>query len=133
MVVFVDAEAAHVFGGKVDAVAVVVVGANILPEIRELERGAGVVGESEALGIAIAAGVKDEMADRVGRVMAVAKHVGHGFEAGDGLVLSKCYEQVGEGRLGDVAGADGFSESDEDRMTGFAAITGVEFLSPEIE
>src|ERR1700756_6653 len=73
------------------------------------------------------------MTDGIGRVAAVVENVGHGFEAGNGLVLPESYEQVGKRCLRNVAGVDGFSEGDEDGMAGFAAIAGVKLISPEIE
>ena len=42
-------------------------------------------------------------------------------KAGDGLILAEGDEQIGEGLFGNVAGADGFGQSDEDGMTGSAA------------
>ncbi len=91
------------------------------------------VGKGKALGVAIAAGVEHEMADRIRRIMTVVENLVHGFEARDRLVLAEGYEQIGERIFGNVADANCFSESYKYRMPGFAAIAGVEFLSPEIE
>ena len=66
---FVDAETVHIFAGNVDAV-LRVVDADILPEIGKLQGGAGLVGEGEALFVAITAGVEDDAADGIRGVVA---------------------------------------------------------------
>ncbi len=123
------AEAAHVFLRKIDAV-LGEVDAHILPEVGELQRGAGGVGEAEVLFIHFAAGIEHKAADGIGRVAAVAQHVVHGLVARDGLVLAKGDEQIGERLLGNRAGADGFSQRDKHRMARAAFVAGVQFPGP---
>ena len=65
------AKALHVVLREVDAVFGEV-HADILPEIRELQRGAGGIRQPEALFVRVAAGVEDQPADRVGGIAAVA-------------------------------------------------------------
>ena len=87
--------------GKIDA-AFGVVDGDVLPEVCQLQRGAGVVGKLLALGIAITAEVEHEMADGIGGVTTVGKHVGEGLEASDGLILAEGAEEIGEFVLGNV-------------------------------
>ena len=60
---------------------------DVLPEIGELQRGAGGVREALALGIAIAAQIQHQTADGIRRVAAIAEHVVEGLVARHGLVL----------------------------------------------
>ena len=77
-VVFADLEPAQVFERQIDA-ALGVVGGDVLPEVGELQGGAGEVGELLALGVAISAEVENEMADGIRRVFAVGQQVVEGF------------------------------------------------------
>ena len=129
------AEAAHVVLRHIDAV-LGEIDAHILPEVGELQRGAGGVGEAEIFFSRsghFAAGVEHQAADGIGRVAAVAEHVVHGGVARDGLVLAKGDEQIGERLFGNGAGADGFGQRDKDRMARAALVAGVQFPAPQIE
>ena len=131
-VVFADFEAAQVFEREIDA-ALGVIDADVLPEIRQLQRGAGEVGELLALGIAISAEIEHEMADGIRGVVAIGQDVVEGFEARDGLILAEGDEQVGEFVLGNVELAHGFSQRHEYWMFRSAFVAGIEFVLPLIE
>ena len=130
------AEAAHVFLRDIDS-ALEVVDADVLPEVGELQAGAGCVGKFEILfsrlGGHFSAGVEHQAADGIGRVAAVVDHAVHGFVARNTLVLAKSDEQIGERLLGNGAGADGFRKRDEDWMARAALVAGVEFPAPQVE
>ena len=110
-----DVEAAQVFERKIDA-SFFVVDADILPEVGELQGGAGEVGKVLAFEIAISAKVEHEMADGIGGVAAVGQQIVESFEASDGLILAEGAEQVGKFVFGNIELANGFGESDEDGM-----------------
>src|SRR5260370_20887491 len=69
---FAHAEAAQIFERKINS-SFGKVRAYVLPEVRELQCGAGVVGKQLALGIAVSAEVQYQMADRIRRISAVAE------------------------------------------------------------
>src|SRR5205814_8476219 len=68
-----DTETPQVFEWQIDA-ALRVIDADILPEIRQLQGGAGESGKLLPFGIAVAAEAKHKMTDRVGGVMAVRQN-----------------------------------------------------------
>src|SRR5205085_6319137 len=113
--------------------AFVIVGADVLPEIRELQRGAGEIGKLLALRITISAEIEHEMADRIGGVAAVSEQVVEGFVARDGLVLAEGGEQIGELMPRNVEFADGAGEGNKNGMARVAVVAGVEFGFPLIE
>src|SRR5262249_21330622 len=84
--------------GDVDAVAFEKVTADILPEVDELEGGAGGVALAVAIsvgwGIRPAAEVQDDAADGVGAAAAVVEDLGPGLVVGDSLVLLEGVDQV---------------------------------------
>ena len=53
-----------------------VIDGHVLPEVRQLQGGAGEIGELLPFGIAIAAQVQHQMSDRIGRVLAITRHIG---------------------------------------------------------
>src|SRR5271156_2940940 len=67
---FVYAELLHIVDGQVDP-APLVIGMDILPEVRQLQSGAGEIRKQEHFRRAIAAGVKNQPSYRVSRVSAV--------------------------------------------------------------
>ncbi len=89
----------QIFERQIDS-AFGIVHADILPEVGELQRGAGVVGKLLALRVVIAAEIEDEMPDRIRRVAAVGEHIVEGFETGDGLVLAEGDQEIGKLVLG---------------------------------
>ena len=72
---------------------------DVLPEIGELQRRAGGVGEPLPLGVAVAAQVQHQPADGVRRIAAVVEQLVPVSVARDGLVLHERANQIGE-RLG---------------------------------
>jgi len=109
-----DTEAGHVVGGEVDAVAFEDVAADILPEVDELESGAGVVAEALSGFVTVAAHVEDDAADGVSAFGAVVEELGEVLVAGEGLVLFEGAEEVVEGLEGDIVAGDGVGEGGED-------------------
>ena len=91
---FGDRIAAQVLERQIDS-AFAVVDCDVLPEIRQLQSGAGVIGKLLALGIVISAEVEDEMAYGIRRIAAVGEYMVEGFEAGDGLVQAEGGEKIG--------------------------------------
>src|SRR5262249_8275326 len=129
---FCDTEALEAFERKIDA-ALAVVYRDVLPEVSELQCGAGVVGEVLAFRVGVAAEAKDEMADGVRGVLAVVEDVSEGRKARDGLVAAEGDEQIGELVLRDAELLDGLAQRNEDGMTGGRGVAGVEFLLPGVE
>ena len=106
---------------------------DVLPEIRELQRGAGCVGELLALRVAVAAEVEGKVADRIRGVNAIVED---GVPIGialDGLILAKSFEEIGERLFRDVFGDDRFAEGDKNCVGGMAFVAGIEFALPPIE
>ena len=131
-VVFGDFEAAKVFERKIDA-SLGVIDGDVLPEVCELQCGAGEVGKLLAFGIAISAEVEHEMADGIRGVVAIAEHVVECLETCDGLILAERDEQIGKFVLGDFELAHCFGQRDEDGMFRCAVVAGVEFALPLVE
>src|SRR5579859_3685520 len=129
---FGHGKAAQVFERKIDA-ALCVIHANVLPKVGELQGGASVIGKLLALSIAVSAQVKDQMADGIGRVVAVSEDIAEGFKAGDGLILAEGRQQVGTFVFRNLKLADGFGQGHEYRMFRGAAVTSIEFGMPLIE
>ena len=127
-----DRITAQIFERQIDS-AFGVVDADVLPEIRQLQRGAGVVGKLLALGIVIAAEVEHEMADGIRRIAAVGEDIVEGFEAGDGLVLAEGDQKIGEFVLGNFELSYRLGEGDEDRVARIALVAGIQFGLPFIE
>src|SRR5689334_14705274 len=73
---------------NVDA-AFVEVARNVLPKIRKLQRGAGGVGKTLALLVAVAAKIQNEAADRIRRINTVAEDAIPVGVALSGLILAK--------------------------------------------
>ena len=94
------------FQGEIDS-AFVVIGADVLPEICQLERGAGEVGKLLALGVAVSAEIEDQVADGIRGVMAVAEEIVESLVASDGLILAEGGQEIGESLFGNVEFADG--------------------------
>ena len=127
-----DRVLAQVFVRQIDS-AFGVVDGYILPEVRQLECGASVIGKLLALGILITAKVEHKMADRVRGVTAVGQDVVESFEPGDTLILAEGDEEVGEFMLRDRKLFDGLSQGDESGMSRIAVVAGIEFGLPLIE
>src|SRR6266496_4686670 len=102
-----DLKAGQVFEWKVDS-SLLVIDADILPEIRQLQGGAGEVGELLAFGVAVPAEIKHEMSDWIGGIVAVTEQVVEGLITGSGLVLAECGQQIGERLFGNLELAHGF-------------------------
>ena len=68
------------------------VAGNVLPEIGKLKCGAGRVRETLALAIAIAAKIKDEPADWIRGIEAVADHLVPGLIALGRLILTESFQ-----------------------------------------
>jgi hypothetical protein len=126
------AEAPHLVLRQIDAV-LQEIHAHILPEVGELQGGAGRVGKLEFLLTHFAASVEHQTAHGIGRVAAVAEHLVHIGVTRDGLILAEGDKQIGERFFGNLASADGLGERDKDWMAGAALVAGVELASPEIE
>src|SRR4029077_645628 len=92
-VFFARPEPAKALDRQVDA-PFGVVDAHVLPEICQLQRGAGEIGELLAFGVAVAAEVEHKMAYRVGRIAAVSEQIIKAFVARDGLVPAEGTQQV---------------------------------------
>ena len=96
---FAHAEAPQILQRKINP-SLVIVHAHVLPEIRQLQRGASVVGKPLPLGIAIAAQVQHQMPHRIRRIAAVAQQIVERLVAADTLILPERGQQIGELCLG---------------------------------
>ena len=72
--VFGYTEAAKVFEWKIDT-AFAVVSADVLPEVRELQSRAGVVGKLLTFWVAVSAQIQDQVSDWIRRVSAIGEQV----------------------------------------------------------
>src|SRR5215470_4995317 len=69
---------------------------NVLPEIRQLKRGAGCVGKLLAKRIAVAAEIEDEATDGIRGIDAIVEDRLPSGVTLDGLILPEGFEQIGE-------------------------------------
>ena len=129
---FGHSELTQVFERQIDSTFGVVDG-NVLPEVRELQGGAGAIGKLLALGVVITTEVENEMAYGIGGIVAVGEHIVEGVETGDGLVPAKGEEEVGEFVLRDVERATVSASATKTGWRGAPAIAGVEFRLPLVE
>ncbi len=128
-----DAVGLEVLQGEVDA-AFLPIAIDVLPEVGELEGGAGVVGETLALFVPVVEDVEEEAATWVGGVIAVVEEVIEGWVAGDFLVHAVGFDELEEGFAGDAEELDGLLEGDHDGVGGsFAGVATFEVFAPLVE
>src|ERR1700730_9772728 len=131
-VFFAHTESAKALDRQVNA-AFGVVDAHVLPEICQLQRGAGEIGKLLAFGVTVAAEVEHKMAYWVGRITAVSEQIIKASVARDGLVLTEGTQQVREFVLGNFERFNCFRQRDKDRMLGIPVIAGIQFGFPLVE
>ncbi len=122
----------HIFQRNINASLGIIHG-DVLPEVGQLQSGAGVVGELLALGVAITAQVEDEMAYGIRRIAAIGEDVFESLETSNGLVLAEGDEQVGEFVLGNAELSHSLRQRDKNRMAWSSRVTGIELRLPLIE
>ena len=125
-------KSAQIFLRNVDA-AFLPVDGNILPKVCQLQCGAGVVGQREALGIPIAAGIEDKPADRVRRVFAVGQQLFARLVASYSLILPEGDQEVCKRLFRNVTDPNRLRQCDEYRMLRPSGVAIVELLTPVIE
>lgn len=115
---------------QVDA-ALLNIDTNVLPEVGELQTGAGVVTEKEESIVAITAEFKHEAAHGVGGVDAIIEDLRPIAVAGSRLVVLKGFDQADEVLKGKVAAGDGAAKRDKNGV--LVAIVGEKQGSPPSE
>ena len=95
---------------------------DVLPEVRQLQRGAGVVGELLPFRVAVTAQVEHKVTDRICRVLAISQQVVEARIAGDDLVLTKRCQQVGKLMLRDIEFPHRLAQRDKHGMARLAGI-----------
>ena len=90
------AEPLHRILREVDAVAVEDVAPHVLPEVGQLQRGAGAIRQPLALLVAVATHIQDEPADRIGAPAAVIDQLIEVIVTIDPLVLFERVDQIQE-------------------------------------
>lgn len=123
---FGDAEALHVLGGQVDAVAAEVLG-HVLEVLDDLQCGADRVRAADPLGCGGAGDAEHEPADRVRRQFAVGEEVLVGGVAADDLVLAVGLDEAEEGRGREAVAPDGGLQGAEQRV---ADVVGADVEDP---
>src|SRR5246127_82475 len=106
---------------------------NVLPEICQLQRGAGGIGKLLTRFIAVAAEIKHQAANGIRGVNAVIEKRFPGRKAFYGLVLTKGFQQISERLPGKVLRNDGFAQRDKDGMRWAAFLASVQFPLPPVE
>jgi hypothetical protein len=106
---------------------------HVLPEIGELERGAGGIGKLLPRGVAITAQAQHQPAHGIRRVAAVVKHLFEIAIAGDGLILFKGFDQIVERLHRQLMPRGGIPQRHENGMLGPARIHGFELAAPPRE
>src|SRR5436309_15015830 len=86
---------------------------DILPEIRELQSGAGRIRESLTLFIAIAAEIEDEVTDWVRGISAVVENRIPTWITLHSLVLPESFQQISERFFRNIFLHNGFTERDK--------------------
>src|SRR5258708_2162481 len=125
-------ETAQIFQRQIDASFAEVHG-NILPEIGELQCGAGVIRELLALGVTVSAEVEHKMSNRIRGITAVSQNVVKCFKARDCLVLAEGDQQIGKLMLWNIALANRRRERNEDGMLWRSSVTGVKLRFPLVK
>ena len=106
---------------------------NVLPEICQLQRRASGVRKLLPVLITIAAKIKHQAADGICRIDAVADHGVPRRVTPDGLILTECFEKIGERLLGDIFGHDRFAQRNEYRVRRTTVVAGVQLCFPPVE
>jgi hypothetical protein len=104
--------------------------ADILPEIGQLESGAGGVRGVLAPGITAATEKKNEAAYGIRGIAAIGEDGFPGAIARGALVLAERGEEIAEGIDGDIEFADGGGKRDEHGMRGRAGIAAIQLVLP---
>ena len=125
---FAHAETAQIFEWKINS-SFGKVRAHVLPEVRELQRGASVVGKLLPLGIAVSAEIQHQVAHRIRRIAAVAQQIVERFVAGDALILPERGQQVRKFMLRNFKLAHGLGERDKYGMPGMPVIARISSAS----
>src|SRR5689334_16955485 len=129
---FAHSKAAEVLERQIDAVFGVI-NADILPEVCKLQGRTGEIGKLLSLCVAISAEIENEVAYRIGRVVAVSENVVEGCEASDGLILAEGGQKIRKLMLRDIEFTDRFSQRDEYGMFRRSVIARLEFTLPLVE
>ena len=103
---------------------------DVLPEIGELQSGAGGVREALALRVAITAQIEHQAADGVRRIAAIAKHAVPIGIAVHHLVLAKRGQQIGKRLHGNIEGTNRARERNEDRVRRTPGVTPAQLILP---
>ena len=103
---------------------------HVLPEIGQLQRGAGGVRQFLARRVAIAAQTQHQPADGIRRIAAVLEQLFEILVAGDLLVLLERLDQIVERFLQQIVPRGRVLKRDEHRMLRLARIHGLQFASP---
>ena len=119
-VVVAHGEPAKVFLGQIDAAAVQIL-CDVLPVLGQLQRGADLVGERDAIGGGDAEGGEHQVPDRVGRQRAVVPQVVERLVAVGALVEPVGLDESAQWRLGDPARAHACRQRSHRRHAGIAA------------
>src|SRR5437667_6245716 len=122
----------QVFDGKIDS-SFPKVGANVLPEICQLQRSTGEVRELLAFLIPVSAQIQHEVSNRIRRIAAISEQVLERMILGRGLVLAKCGQQIGKFMPRYFEFAHCACERNKYRMARRTSIAGIELGLPFIE
>ncbi len=114
---FLHSKTHHRFGGKITAAALLVLD-DVLPEIRQLERGADLVGEQRDLLVPITTDQKHQSAYWIGRVVRVFEQFVPGFVFRLDLIHAEGDQKVMEELSREIARPDRLVQCDEHRMHG---------------
>jgi hypothetical protein len=101
-----------------------------LPEIRELQRGANMVGQCRPPGIVRLAEIQHQSADRIGRISAVVQQLIVAVISLDPLVLLEGTQQIKERLRWDGEPPNGRHQRDHHRMRGLPIVAAEEFSPP---
>ena len=125
------AEPLHRIRRQIDAVALQDIAPDILPEIRQLQRAARLIGKQLPTFIAISAEIEHQSPDWIGAAAAIIEDFAECRIAENTLILLECVDEI-EKRLGrKIAAADRAGEGDENRRAG-AAVEALQRLPPKI-
>ena len=104
---------------------------NVLPEVRQLQCAARLIGKRESFRIAIAACIQHQSPDRVGGITAIRQNTLHRCIPRDRLILPEGGQQIIEWLFRNITHADRLSQRNEDRVSRLASIAGIELLLPQ--
>ncbi len=130
--IFAAVVATYIFSRKVQSAARYI-DAEVLPEVRQLERRADRIRFPVEATVAVSEQPQDDPSDWIRRPATIIQHISKGLIASDRYILAKCREKVRQQFLREVMFPDGAAQCDERGMVCITAIRPLYSNTPSLQ